>query len=111
MESWVGLGYKEGHTIIQISAEPGLNWGPCGQKAEILQLCQPCPPMYYSVWITHYDKNDVSESSSTILQITEFFWMPWLDVHRDESLSTLRPKWKPEYGCPQPKSPYCPKVF
>ena len=25
---------------------PGLNWGPCGRKAEILQLRQPCPSYY-----------------------------------------------------------------
>ena len=38
MESWVSLGGKEGHTNIQISAEPGSKWGPCNQKAEILQM-------------------------------------------------------------------------
>ena len=36
MESWVGLGGKEGRTNLQISAEPGSNWGPCGRKADIL---------------------------------------------------------------------------
>ena len=36
MESWVGLGGKEGRTNIRISAEPVSNWGPCGRKAEIL---------------------------------------------------------------------------
>ena len=41
MESLVSLGGKEGCTNIQISAEP--NWGPCGQKAEILELRQPFP--------------------------------------------------------------------
>ena len=40
-ESWVSLSGKEGHTNIQISAEPGSNWEPCGQKAEILQVRQP----------------------------------------------------------------------
>ena len=27
-----------------MSAEPGSNLGPCGRKAEILQLRKPCPP-------------------------------------------------------------------
>ena len=36
MESWDSLGGKVGRTNIQISAEPGSNWGPCGRKAEIL---------------------------------------------------------------------------
>ena len=45
MESWVSLGGKEGRINIRISARPGLNWGACGRKAEILyQLRQPCPP-------------------------------------------------------------------
>ena len=39
------LGGKEGRTDIQISAEPGSNWGPCSREAEILKLGQPCPPM------------------------------------------------------------------
>ena len=42
MESWIGLGGK-GCTNIQISAEPGLNQGSFGWKAEFLQLHQPCP--------------------------------------------------------------------
>ena len=29
---------------MQISAEPVSNWGPCGWKAELLQIRQPCPP-------------------------------------------------------------------
>ena len=38
MVSWVGLGWKEGCTNIQISAEPRIELGgPCGRKAEILQ--------------------------------------------------------------------------
>ena len=41
MESWVSLGGKKGHTIIQILAEPESNWGPCGRKAEISQLQRP----------------------------------------------------------------------
>ena len=36
MESWVSLGGKDTQTSIQLSAEPGSNWGPCGRKAEIL---------------------------------------------------------------------------
>ena len=44
MESRVSLGGKESHTNIQISAEPGSNWGPCARKAKILQLHQLCPP-------------------------------------------------------------------
>ena len=36
MESLVSFGGNEGRTNFQILAEPGLNWGPCGQKAEIL---------------------------------------------------------------------------
>ena len=36
METGVSLGGKEGRTKIQISSEPGSNWGPCGRKAEIL---------------------------------------------------------------------------
>ena len=43
MQSWVSLGGKESHTNIQISAETGSNWGPCGRKADILHLRQPCP--------------------------------------------------------------------
>ena len=31
---------KEGHTNIQISAELGSNWRPCGQKAEFLPTKQ-----------------------------------------------------------------------
>ena len=34
---------RKGHTNSQISGEPVWNWGPCGLKAEILQLRQPCP--------------------------------------------------------------------
>ena len=45
MESWVGLGGEEGRTNIQISAEPGLNRGLCGWKAEIL-LTAPTMPAY-----------------------------------------------------------------
>ena len=36
------MGSKEGQTNIQMSAEPGSNWEPCGRKAEILyQMYQP----------------------------------------------------------------------
>ena len=48
MESLISLGGKEGHMNNQISAEPGSSWGPCGRKAEILQLRQPCPPINIS---------------------------------------------------------------
>ena len=44
MESWVSLSGKEDRTNIQISEELGSNWGPLSRKAEILQLCQLCPP-------------------------------------------------------------------
>ena len=40
MQSWVRLDGTEGHTNIQISAELGSNWRPCGWNAEILQLRQ-----------------------------------------------------------------------
>ena len=36
MESWVGLGRKESHTKIQISAEPGSNQEPSSLRVEIL---------------------------------------------------------------------------
>ena len=49
MESWVSLGRKEGRTNIQISVERESNWRPCGWKAKILQLHQPCPPTMKSV--------------------------------------------------------------
>ena len=42
--SHFSLGRKEGHTNTQIPTVPGSNWGPYGQKAEILQLYQPFPP-------------------------------------------------------------------
>ena len=42
--SYLAIGGKESRSNVQISAEPGSNWGPCGRKAEILQLRQPCPP-------------------------------------------------------------------
>ena len=45
MESCVSSYGKDGLTNIQILAEPGSNWGPCGRKAEIFQLRQPCPPI------------------------------------------------------------------
>ena len=44
MESWASLGEKEGHTNIQISAEPESSWGLFDRKAEILQLRLACPP-------------------------------------------------------------------
>ena len=40
----VSLGGSKGHTNIQISAEQGSSWGPCGQKAATLLLRQPLPP-------------------------------------------------------------------
>ena len=43
MESWTSLGGKEGHINIQISAKPGLNWGPCGRKTEILPTAPTTP--------------------------------------------------------------------
>ena len=43
MKSWVGLGGKEGHTNIRISAKPGSNWGPCGWKGEILPTVPTTP--------------------------------------------------------------------
>ena len=39
------MGRKEGHANIQISAEPGLNWGPCGWKAEILPTAPTTPTL------------------------------------------------------------------
>ena len=46
MENWISLGEK-GHTEIQISAEPGSNWGPCGRKAEILQTAPTIPAQHH----------------------------------------------------------------
>ena len=43
MESWVSLGGNKGHTNIQSSAEPGSNWGPWGQKTEILPTAPTMP--------------------------------------------------------------------
>ena len=45
MESRVRLGGKEGHTNIQISAEPGSNWRPFGWKAEILPTAKTTPAL------------------------------------------------------------------
>ena len=55
MESWVGLDGKEGRTNIWISAEPGSNWGPCGQKAEILPTA-PTMPVFLNirVWPNYF---------------------------------------------------------
>ena len=47
MESWVSLGGKEGCTNIQVSAEPGWNWGPCGWNAEILQTVPTMPALAF----------------------------------------------------------------
>ena len=46
MEGRVCLGGKEVPTNIQISVEPGSNWGPCGRKAEILKLRNLARPLY-----------------------------------------------------------------
>ena len=56
MESWVGLGGKEGYTNIQISAEPGSNWGPCGRKAEILPTAPTMPADHA---IEYYKEGDL----------------------------------------------------
>ena len=51
MEGWkVGLGRKEGHTNIQISAEPlGSNWRSCGRKAEILPTAPTMPARFIAL--------------------------------------------------------------
>ena len=43
MESWVGLGGKEGRTNIQISAKPGIEQGTLWLKAEILPTAPTTP--------------------------------------------------------------------
>ena len=41
--SSLSFGGKEGHTKIQVSAEPGSNQGPSGRKAEILPTATTMP--------------------------------------------------------------------
>ena len=50
MESWVTLGGKEGHTKIQILAEPESNWGSCDRKARSYQLHQPSESIVYYIY-------------------------------------------------------------
>ena len=55
MESWVGLGGKEGHTKIQILAEPGLNRGPSRWRAEILSTAPTMPACLWAhKFSTHF---------------------------------------------------------
>ena len=71
MESWVGLGGKEGRTNIQISAEPVLNWEPCG----ILQLRQPRPPRILTLSVPVVFLNSPNLSPYFSLNKFERIWL------------------------------------
>ena len=48
-----------GGWYIQISTEPGSNWGPFGRKAEILPTAPTTPAQYLSYGIEQFMKNIV----------------------------------------------------
>ena len=75
MESWVNLGRKEGHTKIQIAAQPRWNWRPYGQKAEILITTAPTMPAPFGK--SNYWKRTLKSCTFPWLWVTIIIWEEW----------------------------------